>query len=107
MRQLVTSCDIQLPWLGPVAVSEFDTVIDEHGRFGLGAVLIIERSGTLKVHLVRKSARPGFEGNEQFAFPGGMIRSYDTHTTLSDWIYHLLQERVAAEVNLISRSRSP
>jgi len=96
----MTRCDNALPWLGPVAVSEFGTVMDEHGRFGLGAILIIERSRTQDVLLVRKSPRPGFEGNDQLAFPGGMVRPSGTHTTLSDWIHHSLQERVSVEVKL-------
>jgi 8-oxo-dGTP pyrophosphatase MutT (NUDIX family) len=96
----MTRCEIQLPWLGPVAISEFGTVMDEDRCFGLGAVLIIERSRTQEVLLVRKSARPGFAGNDQFAFPGGMVRPHGTHTNVSDWICHSLQERVSAEVNL-------
>jgi 8-oxo-dGTP pyrophosphatase MutT (NUDIX family) len=74
--------------------------MDERRRCGLGAVLIVERSGTRDFLLVRKCARPGFEGNNQLAFPGGMIRPSGTHHTLTDWIAQSLQERVAAEVNL-------
>lgn len=65
----MTQCDIHVPWLDQVAVSEFGTVMDAHGSFGLGAVLIAERSDTQEVLLVRKSARPGFKGNDQLAFP--------------------------------------
>ena len=96
----MTKCEIQLSWLGQAAVSEFGTVVDEQGRSGLGAVLIIERSGTREVLLVRKSARPGFEGNDQFALAGGMIHPRGAQPNFSKWICQSLQERVTAEVNL-------
>lgn len=97
----MTTCDIFLPWLEQVTVSELGIVMDDQRRFGLGAVLLVEQSGTRDVLLVRKSARPGFEGNDQLAFPGGMIRPRDSHSSnVRDWICHSLQERVAAEVNL-------
>lgn len=49
---------------------------------------------------VRKSYRPGFEGNGQLAFPGGMIRGSERRARLESWIHASLTVRVAAEVNL-------
>jgi hypothetical protein len=86
----MTTCDIFLPWLEQVAVSELGIVMDDQRRFGLGAVLIVEQRGTQDVLLIRKSARPGFEGNDQLAFPGGMIRPRSSHGNVREWICHSL-----------------
>lgn len=96
----MTTCELHLPWLEQVAGSELGIVMDDQRRFGIGAVLIVGQSGTRDVLLVRKSARAGFEGNGQLAFPGGMIRPRGSRSNVRDWICHSLQERVAAEVNL-------
>ena len=103
----MTLLDIELPWLGSVTVSDDGIATDPHGRFGLGAVLIVERRATQQILLVRKSARPDFEGNDQFAFPGGMVRPDGTHTNVRDWVCHSLQQRVLAEVNLDLTRCSP
>ena len=88
------------PWLRNISISEFGTVVGAGGRFGIGAVLVVERAHTRELLLVRKAYRPGFEGNGQLAFPGGMIRPSDPHASIDSWIQASLATRVAAEVSL-------
>jgi hypothetical protein len=48
---------------------------------------------------VKKSYRPGFEGDDQCAFPAGMVRLAGNITCLPHTIYASLTARVAAEVS--------
>jgi len=92
--------DEHAPWLRNFSISEFGTVVGAGGRFGFGAVLVVERAHTRELLFVRKAYRPGFEGNGQLAFPGGMIRPSDPHASIDSWIQTSLVTRVAAEVSL-------
>src|SRR5437764_14751969 len=87
------------PWLQNIGVSEFGTVVGAGGRFGIGAVLVVEREHTRELLFVRKAYRPGFEGNGQLAFPGGMVRPSDPHATIDSWLQASLETRVADEVS--------
>ena len=93
-------CEMQLPWLRAVTVSQDDIVIGEPHGCGVGGVLMIEHAGTGALLMARKSARPGFEGNDQLAFPGGMVRARSPQHSLTEWILRSLHERVVAEVQL-------
>lgn len=93
-------CELSLPWLHTVTIAADGILMDASTGVGVGAVLIIARTGTRELLMVRKSARPGFEGNDQWAFPGGMVRPRAPHTRLREWILSSLCERVAAEIQL-------
>src|SRR5689334_12081804 len=88
------------PWLQNVSVSKFGIAVGGGGRFGIGAVLVIEQGRSGKLLFVRKAYRPGFEGNGQLAFPGGMVKANEPHATIESWIRSSLTMRVTAEVNL-------
>jgi hypothetical protein len=92
--------DLQAPWLQDLSVSESDTVVGAGGRFGLGAVLVVERRQTRALLLARKSYRAGYAGNHQWALPGGMVRPHVEGGGMSGWIHTSLATRVAAEVRL-------
>jgi hypothetical protein len=92
--------DLQAPWLQDLSVSESGTVVGAGGRFGLGAVLVVERRQTRALLLARKSYRAGYAGNHQWALPGGMVRPHVEGGGMSGWIHTSLATRVAAEVRL-------
>jgi len=91
--------DTYAPWLQNLSVSESGTVVGECGRFGLGAVLVVERGHTRELIFARKSYRKGYEGNNQWTFPGGMVRP-SAGGGITSWIKTSLATRVGAEVNL-------
>ncbi len=91
--------DHSASWLQDVNITEDGIVRDRHERFGLGAVLIIEHHQSRRLVFVRKSYCPGFEGNDQFAFPGGMVRSTGIVSSLPQTIRASLTARVATEVS--------
>ena len=80
--------------------NEKGVVTTNEGRFGLGAVLIVECPQTQRYLMVRKSSRPGYEMNDRLAFPGGMVRSNGRKGSITDWIRESLRQRVRAEVGL-------
>jgi hypothetical protein len=92
--------DPHAPWLRTLHVSESGTAVGEGGRFGLGAVLVVERGHTRELLLARKSYRRGYEGNDQWAFPGGRVRPSAEGGDITNWIQASLATRVLAEVNL-------
>lgn len=92
--------DESAPWLQNLSIAEDGIVAGQEGRFGLGAVLIIEHQRSRRLLFVKKSYRPGFEGNDQLAFPGGMVRSPGQATSLTRTIWSSLAARVRAEVGL-------
>lgn len=108
LRILTYSCEknsMQLlephaPWLQNINVSGAGIAMGGGGRFGLGALLVVERAETKELLFARKTYRPGFEGNDQFTFPGGMIRPQDRRESMARWIQESLAIRVAAEVGL-------
>jgi len=51
----------------------------------------------------RKSARDGFEGSDQFTFPGGMLRS-EQHLDFQSCLAQTLQARVMAETGVSTLS---
>lgn len=99
--------DVPLPWLHAVTVSDAGIVMTASEGCGVGAVLMIEHARTGALLMARKSARLGFAGNDQLAFPGGMVRAQTPQHTLSEWISRSLHDRVAAEVQLDLASCDP
>ncbi len=91
--------DESAPWLQNMRVAA-DGIVCGQGQFGIGAVLVIEHERSRRLLFVKKAYRLGFEGNDQFACPGGMVRSNGERTSLSSKIRTSLAERVAAEVSL-------
>ena len=85
-------------------MAEGGIVAGQDERFGLGAVLIVEHQRSRSLLFVKKSYRPGFEGNNQLAFPGGMVRSNGQAASLTHMIWASLAARVAAEVSLDLRA---
>ena len=75
-------------------------VTSEDGKFGLGALLIIECSTTGRFLMARKANRPGYEMNHRLTFPGGMIRSDTAVGSMNDWIETSLNQRVMTEVGI-------
>ncbi|HEV8716951.1 MAG TPA: hypothetical protein VGX03_29545 [Candidatus Binatia bacterium] len=92
--------DEHAPWLQKLSVSEFGSAVGEGGRFGIGALLVVERACSRELLFVRKAYRLGFAGNGQLAFPGGMIRPSEPHASIESWIRSSLTTRAAAEVGL-------
>ena len=92
--------DESAPWLQNLSLAEGGIVAGQDGRFGLGAVLVVEHQRSRRLVFVKKSYRPGFEGNDQFAFPGGMVRANGQATSLTRTIWGSLAARVRAEVSL-------
>lgn len=88
------------PWLRHTRISDFGIAVGESGRFGLGAVLIIERVDLRQLLFVRKAYRSGFEGSDQLAFPGGMIKPDHVGSNVQGWILPSLTTRAGAEVGL-------
>src|SRR5262249_41628129 len=66
----------------------------------IGALLVVERACSRELLFVRKAYRPGFEGNGQLAFPGGMVRPSEPQVSIESWIRSSLTIRAAAEVGL-------
>jgi hypothetical protein len=94
-------------WLQHLSITEDGIVASHNGRFGLGAVLLLEYQQSRRLLMVKKSYRPGFEGNDQFAFPGGMIRSHGPTASLNSMIWTSLAARVAAEVSFALQPTTP
>src|SRR5260221_4948127 len=92
--------DESAPWLRNMQIAADGIVCAQDGQFGIGAVLVIEHERSRRLLVVKKAYRLAFEGNDQFAFPGGMVRSNRGRTSLSSKIWTSLAERVAAEVSL-------
>lgn len=92
--------DESAPWFHNMSIAEDGIVADQAERFGLGAVLIVERQRSRNLLFAKKAYRPGFEGNGQLAFPGGMVRSTGQATSLTHMTWASLVARVAAEVSL-------
>lgn len=92
--------DESAPWLRNMRIAEDGIVGGQNGRFSIGAVLVIEYGRSRKLLFVKKAYRLGFEGNDQLAFPGGMVRSNGQVTNLNSKIWASLGTRVAAEVSL-------
>ena len=92
--------DLHAPWLQNINVSAAGIAMAGGGRFGLGVLLVAELARTGQLLFARKSYRPGFEGNDQLTFPGGMIRPQDRQKGMAHWMQDSLATRVAAEVGL-------
>jgi hypothetical protein len=93
--------DEHAPSLQQLSVSEFGTADGENGQFGIGTVLGAEHARSRELLCVRKAYRPGFEGNGQWAFPGGMVRPSTPQAGVESWSRSSLATRVAAEVGLV------
>ena len=99
--------DPQAPWLQHWHVSESGIVVGANERFGIGAVLVVERGQTRELLFARKAYRPGYEGNHQWALPGGMVRPSASGGEMVSWIRASLSARVAAEIHLDLSSQGP
>jgi hypothetical protein len=90
--------DLHAPWLQNIKVSDTGIAMAGDGRFGLGVLLVVEWAQSRKLLFARKSYRPGFAGNDQLTFPGGMIRPQKRQEGMVRWLEESLATRVAAEV---------
>ncbi len=81
-------------------MSEEGIVQGRDGAFGLGALLVLKCSTTNRVLMGRKSFRKGFEGSNQFTFPGGMLRSAGV-LDFDACLEQTLRERVLAETGVL------
>ena len=90
-------------WFEPLSVAEDGIVVGRNKAFGIGTLLVLRCSTTKRILMGRKSFRVGFEGSNQFTFPGGMLRS----TGVLDFdacLEHTLYERVIAETGISIRA---
>ncbi len=62
-------------WCEPIDSAEDGIVTGNNNSFGIGTLLVLVCSKTNRVLMGRKSYRVGFEGSNQFTFPGGMLRT--------------------------------
>ena len=92
--------DSHAPWLQNLDVSDDGIATAGGGRFGLGVLLVVERARSRKLLFARKTYRSGYEGNDQFTFPGSMIRPQDRQEDFARWTLESLTTRVAAEAGL-------
>ncbi len=72
---------------------------------GIGAVLILRRTGSGEILLVRKAQRAGYEWSGRWALPGGVLRTEDIPEHRSQIDFHkaarsALRRRVRAEVGI-------
>ena len=86
-------------WIDPITVGEDGIVVGRSGAFGLGTLLVLRCAATDRVLMGRKSFRQGFEGSNQFAFPGGMLRS-DGVFNFDQCLEQTLVGRVSAETGI-------
>ncbi len=70
------------------------------GSFGIGTLLVVEIGRSRKLLFARKSYRLGYEGSDQYTFPGGMVRSHHKQAGMVTWLQTTLRTRVATEVGL-------
>jgi hypothetical protein len=85
------------PWLRGLGTSSLGIVTGGGGRFGLGAVLLLEEPGTGRIVSVLKAPRRGYELSARLALPGGMVRGRLEDGPLEAAIAASLSRRVLAE----------
>ncbi len=90
-------------WIDPISIDEDGIVVGRDNAFGIGTLLVLRCEATNRVLMGRKSFREGFEGSNQFTFPGGMLRSEGT-LDFKACIQRALRERVAAETGVSLQS---
>lgn len=90
-------------WIDPISIGEEGIVVGRDNAFGIGTLLVLRCSATNRVLMGRKSFREGFEGSNQFTFPGGMLRS-EGPLNFEVCLEQTLQERVLAETGVSIQS---
>ena len=106
MGQNMKLIDEHAPWLSRITISNTGIAMGQNERFGIGTLLVAEFRNTRKLLFAKKSFRAGFEGNNQYTFPGGMVRPPKKGSGIKSWIYNTLFTRVAEEVGLDLRVAS-
>lgn len=86
-------------WIDPISVDAEGIVVGKNNAFGIGTLLVLKCRNTNRVLMGRKSFREGFEGSNQFTFPGGMLRS-EGALDFNACIQRTLRERVSAEAGV-------
>lgn len=89
--------------LEPISVDQEGIVFGRAGAFGIGTLLVLRCPNTHGVLMARKSYRKGFEGSNQFAFPGGMLRANGA-LDFEACLETTLQNRVLAEAGVSIQS---
>lgn len=74
-------------------------MVGRDGAFGIGTLLLIRCSKSNRVLMGRKSFRDGFEGSNQFTFPGGMLRA-ESSDQFNACIEKTLERRVREETGI-------
>ena len=90
-------------WLDPISIGDEGIVFGGGGAFGIGALLVLRCASTSRILMARKSFREGFEGSNQFTFPGGMLRSNEP-LDFNACVGETLQNRVLAESGISIQS---
>ncbi len=83
-------------WIEPISLNDEGIVVGNDHAFGIGTLLVLRCRATHRFLMGRKSFREGFEGSNQFTFPGGMLRS-ESPSNFDACLAKALQARVLAE----------
>ena len=90
-------------WIDPISLGEEGIVVGRTDSLGIGTLLVLKCLTTKRVLMGRKSFREGFEGSNQFTFPGGMLRS-DGSFNFQSCLELTLRNRVLEETGVSLQS---
>jgi hypothetical protein len=100
LRLLSQNINLSYPWLATLTLHPGSIAASADGRFGLGAILVVEDAETHAIVFVRKAQKMRYEFSSMLAFPGGMVRLGSHPDDLALEIVRSLIQRVHAETGL-------